>query len=143
MLCQSAERLPEGREWRYERKLDGFRAIGRKSGRSVQLWSRNQKDFARRFPEVAKAVAELPSDTVIDGELVALDENGRPSFDLLEGFGRGAPLVVLYTFDLLMLRGRDVRLCPLEERREQLREIVNRLPDTADIRKRSMCRFQS
>jgi ATP-dependent DNA ligase len=54
MLCEGAERPPEGREWRYELKLDGYRAIGRKSGRSTQLWSRNQKDFARRFPAIAK-----------------------------------------------------------------------------------------
>jgi ATP-dependent DNA ligase len=85
MLCESAERLPEGDEWRYELKLDGFRAIGRKSGRSAQLWSRNQKDFTRRFPDVVKGIAELPSDTVIDGEVVALDENGRPSFNLPQG----------------------------------------------------------
>jgi ATP-dependent DNA ligase len=79
MLCQSAERPPESREWRYELKLDGFRAIGRKSGRRAQLWSRNQKDFTRRFPGV-KGIAELPNDTVIDGEIVALDETGKPSF---------------------------------------------------------------
>jgi bifunctional non-homologous end joining protein LigD len=79
MLCESAERPPEGREWRYELKLDGFRAIGRKSGRSAQLWSRNQKDFARRFPNVVRGTAELPSDTAIDGEIVALEENGRHS----------------------------------------------------------------
>jgi bifunctional non-homologous end joining protein LigD len=68
MLCQSAERLPEGGEWHYELKLDGFRAIGRKSGRSGQLWSRNQKDFTRRFRQVVKAIAQLSNDTVIDGK---------------------------------------------------------------------------
>jgi ATP-dependent DNA ligase len=61
---------------------------------------------------------------------VALDENGRPSFDLLQGFGRRAPLIVLYAFDLLMLRGKDARFWPLEERREQLRQIVEQLPYT-------------
>ena len=78
MLCTGAERLPENPEWRYEVKLDGFRAIGRKAGRTAQLWSRNQKNFARRFPGVVKALANLPDDTVIDGEVVALDEHGRP-----------------------------------------------------------------
>jgi bifunctional non-homologous end joining protein LigD len=81
MLCESAERPPEGREWSYELKLDGFRAIGRKSGRSAQLWSRNQKDFTCRFPAVVKGIAQLPNDTVIDGEIVALDEHGKPSFN--------------------------------------------------------------
>jgi ATP-dependent DNA ligase len=85
MLCEGAERPPEGHEWRCELKLDGFRAVGRKSGRNVQLWSRNQKDFTRRFPSVVKSIAGLPSDTVIDGEIVALDENGRPSFNLPQG----------------------------------------------------------
>src|SRR5438309_1435556 len=129
MLCESAERPPEGCEWRYELKLDGFRAIGRKSGRSAQLWSRNQKDFTRRFPSVVKGIAKLPSDTIIDGEIVALDAGGKPSFNLLQGFGSGAPLIVLYSFDLLMLRGKDVRLWPLEERREQLHALVQNLPD--------------
>jgi ATP-dependent DNA ligase len=120
MLCESADRSPEGSEWRYELKLDGFRAIGRKSRRSAQLWSRNQKDFTRRFPGVVKGVAELRGDTVIDGEIVALDENGRPSFNLRQGLGNPQE-VVLYAFDLLMLCGRDVRPWPLDDRREQLR----------------------
>ena len=130
MLCSSAEQLPESREWRYELKLDGFRAIGRKAGRTAQLWSRNQKNFARRFPTVVKALAGLPDDTVIDGEVVALDEQGKPSFDLLQGLGRAAPVIVLYAFDLLMLHGCDVRAWPLEERREELRETIKGLPDT-------------
>jgi bifunctional non-homologous end joining protein LigD len=127
MLCQSAERLPEGREWHYELKLDGFRAIGRKSGRSGQLWSRNQKDFTHRFPQVVKAIAQLPNDTIIDGEIVALDEQGKPSFNLLQGLGK-ADEIVLYGFDMLMLQGRYVRLWPLSERRNALREIIKALP---------------
>jgi ATP-dependent DNA ligase len=128
MLCEVAERPPEGQEWRYELKLDGFRAIGRKSGRSAQLWSRNQKDFTRRFAAVTKDIADMPNDTVIDGEIVALDEIGRSSFNLLQGFGN-AQAIVLYAFDLLMLRGKDVRLWPLGDRRERLHEIVSTLPD--------------
>ena len=95
MLCESAERPPEGREWRYELKLDGFRAIGRKAGRSAQLWSRNKKDFVRRFPGVVEGIAELPSDTVIDGEIVALDATGKPSFNLLQAFGAGSATIVI------------------------------------------------
>ena len=68
MLCERAERPPEGLEWRYELKLDGFRAIARKSGRSAQLWSRNQKDFTRRFPDVVKGFARLrPLTRILDG----------------------------------------------------------------------------
>jgi DNA ligase D-like protein (predicted ligase) len=127
MLCQSVERPPEGDEWCYELKLDGFRAIGRKSGRSAQLWSRNHKNFSRRFAEVLSALEEIPGDTVIDGEVVALDQHGKPSFNLLQGFGEAAG-IVLYTFDLLMLRGKDIRSWPLEKRRERLHEIARQLP---------------
>jgi ATP-dependent DNA ligase len=66
---------------------------------------------------------------VIDGEIVALDENGRLSFNLLQGFGE-AQAIVLYAFDLLMLLGKDVRLQLLDNRRALLREIVQNLPDT-------------
>jgi ATP-dependent DNA ligase len=69
MLCETAEQPPEGAEWRYELKLDGYRAIGFKIEGQAQLWSRNGKDFVRRFPEVAKAIASLPEDTAIDGEI--------------------------------------------------------------------------
>jgi bifunctional non-homologous end joining protein LigD len=103
-----------------------YRAISRNSGRSAQLWSRNQKDFTR-FPGVVKGVSELPSDTVIDGEIVALDENGRPSFNLFRDFG-GAHAIVFYVCDLLTLRGKDARLRSVDYRREQLREIVTNLP---------------
>ena len=142
MLCQSAERLPEGCEWHYELKLDGFRAIGRKSGRSGQLWSRNQKDFTRRFPQVVKAIAQLPNDTIIDGEIVALDEHGKPSFNLLQWMDK-ADGIVLYAFDLLMLNGRDVRLWPLGERRETLRELINACRSRSATHKPSMSPWPS
>ena len=73
---------------------------------------------------------ELPDDTVIDGEIVALDQSGKPSFSLLQGFGGAAQAIVLYVFDLLMLRGKDARFWRLEDRREQLCELVQHLPDT-------------
>jgi DNA ligase D-like protein (predicted ligase) len=128
MLCESVERPPEGRQWHYELKLDGFRAIGGKFGRGTELRSRNDKDFLRRFPSVASALLELPTDTVIDGEIVALDQEGKPGFNLLLGFGGKAAEIVLYAFDLLMFRNKDVRSWPLEERRGSLRQIVGQLP---------------
>jgi DNA ligase D-like protein (predicted ligase) len=97
---------------------------------AAQLWSRNGKNFVRQFPEVAKAIESLPEDTAIDGEIVALDADGKPSFALLQGSGAGAAPVVFYAFDLLMLRGRDMRFSRLEERRKRLRKIVDRLPES-------------
>ena len=129
MLCDKAEQPPEGPEWHYELKLDGYRAIGFRSDGRAELWSRNGKDFVRRFPEVVKAIESLPEDTAIDGEIVALDADGKPSFALLQGSDAGAVPMVFYAFDLLMLRGRDLRLSRLEERRKRLRQIVDRLPE--------------
>jgi bifunctional non-homologous end joining protein LigD len=129
MLCESAEQPPDGPEWRYELKLDGYRAIGFKTDGQAHLWSRNGKDFVRRFPEVAKAIASLPEDTAIDGEIVALDADGKPSFAFLQGFAKGTAPIVFYAFDLLILRGKDLRLSPLEERRKRLRKIVDGLPE--------------
>jgi bifunctional non-homologous end joining protein LigD len=120
---------PEGREWRYELKLDGFGAVGRKSGRSAQLWSRNQKVFTRRFQVWRRGSGNCPPiPSIIDGKIVALELPAGPSFNLLQGFGSGAPLIVLYALDLLMLRGKDVRLWPLE-RSEQLHTIVQNVAD--------------
>jgi ATP-dependent DNA ligase len=78
MLCLSTSSLPEGEGWEYELKLDGYRAIAIKTGRTVQLRSRNDKDFGDRFPDVRAALTALPADTVIDGELVALDVPAGP-----------------------------------------------------------------
>jgi bifunctional non-homologous end joining protein LigD len=71
----------------------------------------------------------LPNDTIIDGEIVALDEHGKPSFNLLQWMDK-ADGIALYAFDLLMLNSRDVRLWALGERREALRELINALPAT-------------
>ena len=73
MLLLRTDRLPEGATWQYEIKLDGYRAIAFKSGGSVQLRSRNDKEFGGKYPAIVKALAAMPDETVIDGEVVALD----------------------------------------------------------------------
>src|ERR1700721_2000455 len=104
MLLLPAERLPEGPDWLYELKLDGYRALAIKSGGKVQLRSRNDKDFSARYPSLVEALESMPDDTVLDGEVVALDEEGRPSFNALQNHGPGLP-VHFFIFDLLVLRG--------------------------------------
>src|SRR5947208_940252 len=93
MLLLRKERLPEGSDWAYELKLDGYRAIAYKSGRKLFLRSRNDKDFALRYPSISNGLKDLPEGTVVDGEIVALDETGRPTFNVLQNYGsEKAPL---------------------------------------------------
>jgi bifunctional non-homologous end joining protein LigD len=79
MLCLAVAQLPEGQEWQYELKLDGYRALGIKSAGKVQLRSRNDKDFGFRYQAIARALDCLTNETVIDGEVVAFDEAGLTS----------------------------------------------------------------
>lgn len=128
MLCLAVPKLPDGPDWQYELKLDGYRGIGIKSKGRAVLASRNGKNFSERFPTVRRALDRLPDETVIDGEIVAVDENGRPSFNLLQNFG-DAQAILFYAFDLLVLAGTDLRSRPLDQRRALLRELMPNLPD--------------
>jgi len=89
--------------------------ISRSAG-SVQFRSRNGNDFSVRYPAIVNAVASLPSETVIDGEVVALDESGRPSFNILQNYGSSKSPILYYVFDALVFGGRDVMGMPLSVR---------------------------
>ena len=124
MLCLAVSDLPSGPQWEYELKLDGYRAIGVKVHARTLLLSRNGKDFTRRFQPLARALEALPDETVLDGEVVALDEIGRPSFNLLQNYASSEYTLVFYAFDLLMLAGKSAMREPLKVRRELLRTKV-------------------
>ena len=131
MLLLSTDRLPDDRsKWEYQLKLDGYRAIAFKTGNALHLRSRNDNDFSRRYPAVLRGLAKLPDETVIDGEIVALDEDGRPSFNALQNSIGSETSVVFYVFDLIVLSGRDMSAEPLTARRELLERKV--LPTLAD-----------
>ncbi|MBE0543381.1 MAG: non-homologous end-joining DNA ligase [Verrucomicrobia bacterium] len=121
---------PEG-DWIYEIKHDGFRAIALKQGNQVRLLSRNEKDFAERFPEVAEAIREVPAkDAILDGEIVALDPKGRSSFQLLQSSdtGQERPAIFFYAFDLLQLNGRNLQKKSLTVRKALLEKLLKNIP---------------
>src|SRR4029078_13567355 len=89
----------------------------------LHLRSRNDNDFASRYPNVLEGLAKLPNETVIDGELVAFDEHGRPSFGAMQNAGP-ATHIVYYVFDVMMLRGRDVMAETLDDRPALLKRHV-------------------
>ena len=124
MLLLRTDSLPSGEQWLYELKLDGYRALAFKRNGVVHLRSRNDNDFATRYPGVLKGLARMPDDTVIDGEVIALDDDGRPSFNALQNYGSAAAPVIYYVFDVMVLAGRDVTREPLEKRRELLEQKV-------------------
>jgi ATP-dependent DNA ligase len=97
MLSLAVSRLPEGPEWINEVKFDGYRALGIKTRGQVQLRSRNGKSFTARFASIAQALEALPDETVIDGEIVAYDADGRPSFNVLQNHLSENPPLQLYS----------------------------------------------
>jgi len=130
MLLLRTDRLPEGATWQYEIKLDGYRAIAFKSGGRVQLRSRNDKDFGGKYPAIVKALSAMPDETVIDGEVVALDPAGRPSFNALQNYGSSAIPLFYYVFDVLILAGEDITSEPLARRREVLQtQVLSKLDE--------------
>jgi bifunctional non-homologous end joining protein LigD len=129
MILLPAETLPQGPGWAYELKLDGYRALGIKTSGEIRLRSRNDKDFNRKYAAIARALAALPDETVIDGEVVAVDADGRPLFSALPNGAAGAT-IVYYVFDVMVLCGRNVMGETLAARRELLtREVLPMLAD--------------
>jgi ATP-dependent DNA ligase len=110
--------------WLYEVKFDGFRVQAIKNGMDVELWSRNEKPLHARFPEVVKAISKLPlKSCILEGEVCALDESGRSSFQLLQNQGETNHPVVYYAFDVLFKGAKDLKTLPLTERKARLEAI--------------------
>ena len=119
-------------DWIYELKFDGIRAIAVKIDKKVSLLSRNENELAGRFPEIVEAIKNLPArECVIDGEDVALDKEGRSSFQLLQALeleGRKSP-VRFYVFDLLQLDGKGLIKLPLTQRKGLLEKLCETIGD--------------
>jgi DNA ligase D-like protein (predicted ligase) len=124
MECLPVTKLPEGAMWTWEIKLDGWRMEVVKTGGRVTLYSRRGKNFNAQFGYIARELEYLPDETVIDGELVAVDEEGRPSFNLLQNFGSEESGIIYYAFDIPIHNGIDLMRQPLSQRREVLRSVI-------------------
>jgi bifunctional non-homologous end joining protein LigD len=123
-LPTKAQTPPSGVLWLHEIKHDGFRIVARKDGDRVRLYSRPGNDLTYRFPLIVESLARLRSRScIIDGEAVACDDDGRPSFDRIR-YRRHDASVFLYAFDLIELNGDDLRRDPLEVRKATLSSVV-------------------
>ena len=132
MKPKLVETAPARGDWIYELKFDGFRTQAIKNGAKVKLISRNENDLTNKFDQVAAAVANLPcAECVIDGEVVALDKEGRSSFQLLQSrdMAGGTTPLYYYVFDLLQLEGKSLTGLPLTIRKETLRQVCADAPD--------------
>ncbi len=127
MLATLAGGVPKGEGWTFEIKWDGYRIVSRVSGSEAELRTRKDQDYTARFANVAKELAKAlkTPDCVVDGEVCALDEEGRPSFSAMQQGKRETP-IVYYLFDLLEVDGEPVVDLPLEERRERLEQLLDR-----------------
>lgn len=126
MKAKAVTSPPTDDGWIYEVKFDGFRALTLKHGKTLSLISRTEKDMTDKFPEVTEALQELAlPDCILDGEIVALDEKGRSSFQMLQAYdlGREQPPLCYYVFDLLRLKRRDLTGLPLLQRKTTLRQL--------------------
>jgi DNA ligase D-like protein (predicted ligase) len=128
MAALSVGALPEGPEWSYELKLDGYRALIIKDGSAVRVRSRNDKELMSMYPAVAAAGRRLQAaQVVIDGEIVAIDKQGRPSFQALQHRSTHPDhTIVFYAFDLLHLDGQSTTGLPLKERRTKLAQVIEK-----------------
>ena len=116
MECAPVRWISDGPGWAYELKLDGFRGQAIRDQRGLRLYSRNGKDFTRKYPQVVAALsAVLRPGTVLDGELVAFDKIGRPSFAAMQDAGADTK-VVFFAFDVLMHECKDTKQLTLGER---------------------------
>jgi bifunctional non-homologous end joining protein LigD len=128
MKALPVDNLPKGPQWLYEIKFDGVRALAIKTQAGIHLVSRNRKELNSRYPEVVEALSKLPvGEAVLDGEVVAVDEQGRSSFQLLQTAqmrGHQRPLLFYYVFDVLNLEGRDLTGLPLYQRKATAQSLL-------------------
>ena len=127
--------VPAGRSWLHEIKLDGYRIFCRIDNGKISILTRKAQDWTDRFRAVVRAATDLPvRGAIIDGEVVAVENDGRHNFQRLQNsFGDGAARLIYYAFDLLYLDGRDLRAAPLSERKKTLRSLLSDSAETGEM----------
>ncbi|MEO8513510.1 MAG: non-homologous end-joining DNA ligase [Ignavibacteria bacterium] len=125
MLATLTDKAFNNKEWIFEIKWDGYRTITRKKGKLVSLSSRNLTSFDKQFHTIKKSLAAINNDVVLDGEVVAVDENNMPGFQILQNYQKtGIGNIVYYVFDLLWFKGYDTKKLTVIERKELLKSIL-------------------
>jgi bifunctional non-homologous end joining protein LigD len=131
---EDEKNMARGSGWEYEIKWDGYRILARVAGGEAELRTRKGQNYTARFANVSKELVKAlkTPDCVLDGEVCALDEEGRPSFSAMQQAKAGTP-IVYYVFDLLEVEGEPVIDLPLSERRDRLRELLDRRYHTVQL----------
>jgi bifunctional non-homologous end joining protein LigD len=126
MLASAADTLPAGTDWTYEIKWDGYRALAVKDGSAVRLISRNLKNLTHDYPTVVSALRSIKEKAVVlDGEIVALDASGRPSFQALQHRSTEGLVLTYVAFDALTIGARSLLAEPLSVRRQHLASLLS------------------
>ncbi|HSD56317.1 MAG TPA: DNA polymerase ligase N-terminal domain-containing protein, partial [Candidatus Saccharimonadales bacterium] len=125
MLCTLVDEPFDDKDWLFEIKWDGYRAVGSKKKDEIALYSRNGNDFLMKYPPVAEALRDFKHDVIVDGEVVVVDEDGVAHFEWLQNWNRDQQGTLhYYIFDILWLDGHDVRDMPLLERKRLLQSAM-------------------
>ncbi len=126
MLCKTIEKPFDDKDWAFEIKWDGYRAIGDIRNDEIRLYSRNGLDFSKSFKKIADALTIQKHDMVVDGEIVAYDDKGKPNFQWLQRIAeKNTDLVLIYqVFDLLWLNGHSTENLSYLQRKELLKEAL-------------------
>jgi bifunctional non-homologous end joining protein LigD len=130
MMAKLYDKAFEDPNWVFEIKWDGYRAVCELDGVDTKLYSRNGLSFEEKYPEVYEALSKLKKKAVIDGEIVALDEEGNPSFQMLQQYEPGQTQLVYYVFDCLQVNGTSIEEKTLLERKVALKKILPANNDT-------------
>ncbi len=130
MLATSVDKPFSDSEWIFELKLDGYRAVAETGSRKLLLYSRNGLSLTGKYPVVAKALRKIGVEAVLDGEIVLLDEQGKPDFQRLQSYAKNGESgsLVYYVFDILSCKKKDLTQLPLLERKKILKRILKKNP---------------